>query len=227
SAGIVGIIAFAIMTGASETTVRASIMAILVVVATALRRPADALRLLIVAATAMLFLNPYLLLYDLSFQLSCLATFGLIFLSAPIAKYLTWIPEKFSLREVAAATIATEIVVAPLLIISVGQLSVVAIFTNLLVLCAVPWTMLFGFIAVCISFLSIALAFPIATLTYGLLSYILTIAIWLGSLPFAVINIPPEMSGIALLVLAILYATLGWFLFRFRQKIFLMRSTKK
>lgn len=225
-AGGIGLIAFAIMTGASETTIRASIMALIMLLATALRRPADALRILILAAGMMLFLNPYLLLYDLSFQLSCLATFGLILLSEPIAKLLTFIPEKFALREVAASTIATELVVAPLLIISVGQLSLVSVATNLAVLFAVPWTMLFGFIATILSFVSTWLAFPFTILAYALLNYILVVAMWFGSLPFAIITTPPEVGIPVLIGLGTLYAVLGWLVFRFRQKIFFIKHTK-
>ncbi len=226
TAGILGIIAFAIMTGASETTIRASIMAILVIIATALRRPADALRLLVVAASVMLVLNPYLLLYDLSFQLSCLATFGLILFADPIANHLQFIPKQFGFREAAASTISAEIVVLPLLVATVGQVSIVSVATNLLVLFAVPWAMLFGFIATVISFVSVIAAFPLTAIVYGLLAYILSIAIFLGTLPFASVFIPPAFSGYILSVIALLYVVAGYFIFRFRQKIFLTHSFK-
>lgn len=226
-AGGIGLVAFAVMTGASETTVRASIMALIMLVATALRRPSDALRVLTLAAGIMLFLNPYLLLYDLSFQLSCLATFGLILLSEPVAQFLKFIPEKFGFREVVASTIATEIVVAPILIVSVGQVSIVSVATNLAVLFAVPWTMLFGFIATILSFVSVFLAFPFTFLAYGLLNYILVVAMWFGSLPFAIITIPPALGTFVLIILGVLYAVAGWLLFRFRQSIFLIHPKRK
>jgi competence protein ComEC len=121
-----GIVAFAIMTGASETTLRASLMALVALLAKGLYRPASGLRLLLIATAALALWNPLLVLYDLSFQLSVLSTLGLILFSERIAKSLSFVPEALNLREVSATTIATQVTVLPLLIYSVGQVSVVS-----------------------------------------------------------------------------------------------------
>jgi competence protein ComEC len=109
----VAIVAFAIMTGASETTIRASIMALIVLLARFLHRPTDGIRILLIAAAGMALFNPYLVLFDLSYQLSILATLGLILFSDKIAKRIPAIPETLGLREIVSTTIATQITVLP------------------------------------------------------------------------------------------------------------------
>ena len=50
-------------------------------------------------------------------------------------------------QDFAGATIATQIFVLPLLLYQMGQLSLVSLPANLLILPVIPWTMLFGFFA--------------------------------------------------------------------------------
>ena len=79
--GVGTIALFAILVGLSATVVRASMMAALVLIARGTGRQYAVLRALAFAGTVMLLINPYLLVYDPVFQLSFLATLGLILLS--------------------------------------------------------------------------------------------------------------------------------------------------
>lgn len=187
--GAGAIVVFAVMTGASATIVRASIMALLVIVARATGRTYDMARALFIAGFIMLLHNPKILIYDASFQLSFLATLGLIVLAPLLEKYFTYIPKKFQLREFATATVATQIFVLPLLLYKIGELSLVALPVNLLVLVTVPLTMLFGFIAGMVGFLSTLLATPFAFIAYILLSYQLHVVEIFARLPFASVHI--------------------------------------
>lgn len=205
TAGI-AIVAFALMTGASETTIRASVMALIVLLARFLHRPTDGIRVLLIAAAGMALLNPYLVLYDLSYQLSILATLGLILFSDFFAKRMSWIPETFALREIVATTIATQVTVLPLLVLSVGAVSIVSLFSNVLILPAVPAAMLIGFIAAMIASVSWLLAFPFSLLAYAILHYIISVSVWFGSLPFSALLIPHEWTWPTLLILTALYA---------------------
>ncbi|MEN9390667.1 MAG: hypothetical protein RLZZ283_767 [Candidatus Parcubacteria bacterium] len=177
-------LAFMVMTGASETAVRATLMALVVLLAKALHRPADGLRILLVVAAGMALYNPYLVLFDLSYQLSMLATLGLILFSSRIEQYLLWLKSK-TLIEIVSTTLATQVAVLPLLIYAVGQLSVVSLLANILILFVVPWAMLSGFVAGLIGTLSVPLAFPFAAVAYGFLAYIIEVSVYLGALPYA------------------------------------------
>lgn len=183
ASGVVAIL-FMLMTGASETAVRATLMALVVLLAKSLYRPADGLRILLLVAAGMAVWNPYLVLFDLSYQLSILATLGLVTLSHHLIPYLTWLRHKF-LIEIASTTLATQIAVLPLLIISIGQVSLVSLVSNILILLPVPYAMLVGFFAALIATLSSTLAFPLSVVAYAILHYIIVVSEFLGSLPFA------------------------------------------
>ncbi|MFH0845948.1 MAG: ComEC/Rec2 family competence protein [Patescibacteria group bacterium] len=189
SLGAFGIILFAIMVGGSATIVRASIMALLVVLAKATGRTSDVTRALFLAGFLMVLINPKIVVFDPSFQLSFMATLGLIVLSPKIYEYLKFIPEKYNLRESAVATVSTQIFVLPLLLYMMGELSIVAVIVNLLVLMFVPMTMFFGFLAGIFSFISSWLALPFSYLTYFLLSYELKVVEVFANLPFASLEI--------------------------------------
>ncbi|MBI2475786.1 MAG: ComEC family competence protein [Candidatus Taylorbacteria bacterium] len=180
-----GIILFAVMVGASATVVRATVMALLVILARATGRPYDITRALLLAGFLMVLQNPKILVFDSSFQLSFMSTLALIYVSPMLEKYFTFVTEKFSLRSVAVATLATQIFVLPMLLYKMGELSLVALPVNLLILSAIPATMLFGFLAGAVGFLSTALALPFALVAYGLLSYELQVVAFFSHLPFA------------------------------------------
>lgn len=201
------VIAFAIMTGGSETTIRATVMALLMILAKVLHRPGAALRGLLIAAAAMALWNPLLVLYDLSFQLSVVATLGLILFSDSIAARMPFVPKSLGVRDIVSTTLATQITVLPLLIFSVGAVSLVFLPANVLVLPAVPVAMLFGFISALIALVSSALAFPVSLIAYGVLAYIVNISVWFGSLPFSSVAIP---QNIAWIVLGVIFAIYGF-----------------
>lgn len=187
SAGVIAIL-FMLMTGASETAVRATLMALVVLLAKALYRPADGLRILLVVAAGMAVWNPYLVLFDLSYQLSVLATLGLVTLSHHIVPYLVRLRSK-TLIEIVSTTLATQVAVLPLLIFSIGQVSLISLLSNILVLVVVPYAMLAGFFAALVAALSPVLAFPLSAVTYALLHYIILVSEFLGSLPYAAVNL--------------------------------------
>ncbi len=188
-ASLLGIVAFVVMTGAGASIVRAAIMAGLAIAGKSFGRNYSASRALLFAGFLMLLENPKILVFDPSFQLSFLATLGLIYVMPIMEQKLSWISEKHQLRETLAQTLSTQATVLPLLIYMSGDVSIVSIPANLLILLVVPWTMLVGFIAVLLSYIATFLAWPLALLSYLLLSWILFISHLFGSLPFATVGI--------------------------------------
>jgi hypothetical protein len=65
----------------------------------------------------------------------------------------------------------------------------VSLITNLLILIIVPYTMLVGFVATLVSFISTALAWPFAFLAHLCLSWILLVAHFFGNLSYANIKV--------------------------------------
>lgn len=204
--GGVAMILFVLMVGASATAVRATLMAILVLVAKMTGREGDALRILFIAAFLMAFHNPMIVVFDPSFQLSFLATLGLITLSPRLEKKLTWIPKRFGMSEIVSATIATQITVLPLLLWMSGLFSVVALPVNLLILPMVPLAMLCGFVTGVIGFISSLLALPFALITEIILMYQIQTVYFFASLPFSAFTLP----AFPFMIVVICYALFGY-----------------
>ncbi len=188
--GILGIVFFAVMTGASATVVRAAIMAGLVLLARATGRIYHISIALFAAGFFMILHNPKILRFDFSFQLSFLASLALIYLSPFFEKHFGFLPKKFNVRGIAAATVSTQVFVLPLLLYKSGLLSVVGIAANLLILPFIPVTMFFGFIAGGIGFVSDFLAAPFSWIAYGLLAYEIKIVEFFAGLPFSSFSVP-------------------------------------
>lgn len=184
------ILAFAIMTGAGATVVRASIMALLVLLARTTGRVYEITIALFVAAFFMILYNPKILIFDASFQLSFLATLGLIYLAPNLERFFGWLPTKWQFREFATATIAAQLAVLPLLLYMMGELSIVSFVVNLLILPIVPITMLFVFLTSVTGFLYSIISLPFAYVSYALLEYQLKIVDIFSSLSFASVTVP-------------------------------------
>ncbi len=206
--GILGIFAFALITGSGATVVRASIMSCIALVGRATGRNYDILRALFLAASVMVFHNPLILLSDPSFQLSCMATFALVVCSPFFEKKLCFLPEKFGIRSTVASTLATQIFLLPLLIYMTGMVSIVSLVTNLLVLLAVPIAMALSFVTGMVGFFSGFLSLIFGYFSYLLLQYMLLVVEIFSGLPFAYINLPqvsPWLVFILYLIFSFLY----------------------
>ncbi len=181
---------FALMTGLASASVRAAAMASIAMVGKVTGRVYLASRALALVAAGMVLWNPYVLMFDIGFQLSIIATWGLIALSPIVFEKLFFVTERFSLREIAAATIGTQIAVVPLLLYQSGEFSLYALPVNLLVLLVIPWAMLFSALAALAGLLLGPVAPIVAFPAYALLAYVLGIAQLFATLPFASIAIP-------------------------------------
>ncbi len=208
--GIV-IVFFAIMAGGGMATIRACLMGLIALLARYMHRPAAAMRALVFAVVAMVLYNP-LVLFDVGFVLSVLATFGLITLSPWVESKLTRLPAG-GIRSTAATTIAVQLFVLPALLYFTGVLSFVAVPVNVLVLPFVPLAMLLGFVAGVLALLHPLVAFVPALLADLLLRVMIFIAEAGASLPFAAAIVAPFPAWVAWLVYVPLTALAIW-LFR-------------
>lgn len=180
-----GIGLFVIFTGASASVVRAGVMGSLVLLAQYLGRLSAIGRVMVLALVIMLLINPLVLLWDAGFQLSFLATLGLVYLT-PVLEYLFRV-NKFESVPVAKvllnsiiSTLAAIAATLPLILYQFGRLSMVAPLVNLLILWIIPWLMLFGFLAVGGSLIFFPLGQVVAYLAGVGLNYVIMIVNWFG-----------------------------------------------
>lgn len=212
--GIVGIVLFALLAGGGSTVLRASIMAVLVIISRYIGRSYDVGRALAIAGAVMVVINPKILVFDTSFQLSFLATLGIVYVAPMVSVSLGWITERFGLREIVSGTLAAQLATFPLIVYKTGIFSLVSLPANILVLPLVPHAMLFGFLTGALGIFSHLTALPFAYISYGLLHYMLIVVEWFASLPFAAITIK-HVPGILIVVC---YAMFTWWVIRWHQK---------
>ena len=136
--GGIGIILFGILVGGGATVIRSCFMASIALIGNLIRRDYNVTRALVFAGLLMLIQNPLILLHDPSFQLSFLATLGLILLASPLEKFFWFIPDKFGMRGIFSATFATQIFVSPFILYLMGQISIIGVVANILVLPFIP-----------------------------------------------------------------------------------------
>lgn len=176
--------------GFSATALRAASMALIALYAKATGRTYAASHALLVAILLMLFWNPLYLVFDPSFGLSVAATAGLIWLAPLVETRLTLVRSSF-FRDALATTLAAQIAVLPLLLYETGNLSLVSILANVLVMPIVPLTMACAALAglggiLFPSALSILIGLP----AYLTAAYLIFIARSAAALPGAALILP-------------------------------------
>ena len=204
------IFSFVLITGASASAIRAGIMGILVLYSFKIGRQYSILPALFFAALVMEIINPKILFWDLGFQLSFLATLGIIFF-LPLFNGLAqnWAVPK-NLTSLIFTTLSATLATLPVILFNFGVLSTTSLAVNTLVLPAVPLTMLFGFLSA-IPVLGPGFAF----IANGLLGYTLKIVGFFGRVPFGAIDLKISGLGFWLLSAAILGT---YFLLKYQAK---------
>ncbi|MBD3330994.1 hypothetical protein GF354_05735 [Candidatus Peregrinibacteria bacterium] len=183
------IILFVILVGANAAVVRAGIMGVIGLLALWSGRNYLAPLALLWACFFMNFWNPRILLYDVGFQLSVLATGGLIFVSPRIEKYFTFLPKFLEIRESILMTLSAQILALPIILMNFGRLSLISPIANLFVLPMLPFTMFFGFLGVMGAFVYQKLGLLFAYIGYVFLKLIVFLVEKFALIPLASLDI--------------------------------------
>ena len=170
--------------GFPSSAVRASLMVIMVLLGPFLGRSTTSVYSLLLAADIFVIFNPYLLIYDIGFQLSFLAVLGLLFYIKFFNRFLIFIPQKFKLREVMSVTLAAQVFTWPLIIYHFGIFSLIAPIANFIVLPLLPFILVFSLLLAIVGgwpWLASLVAWPL----FLLLKIIVFVAERLSQFPFA------------------------------------------
>ncbi len=201
------IILFTILTGASASVVRAAIMGLLLLYASGYGRLYDATNSLLLAAAVMVYLNPFILRFDVGFQLSFLAVIGLIYIYPILNQRLKRVSTVGGLKESLLMTASAQVLVFPLLMYYFHQLSLIALPANMLVLPLMPHIMLLGFLTGIGGLFWLPLGRLIGLAAWALASYQLAVIRWLASLPFSAIDISVHWITLAAIYALIIFGT--------------------
>lgn len=168
---IFGIILFIAMIGFPSSAVRAGVMGVLLLWAMKNGRLASSWNAIIFAGAAMLLINPLLLRWDIGFQLSFLATIGIISFSPFWEKYFVRKNRALGLTEIFFLTLSAQIFVLPVIIYNFHTLSLVSLLANILILLIIPISMLLIFLTAAAGLIFAPLSLPFAWIAYLPLKY--------------------------------------------------------
>lgn len=177
---------YSALTGLPPSALRAAIMATLGLSAILVGRGTDPLSILLLSAAFMAGADPNLL-FDLGFQLSFLATGGLVLLEPVLRGALGRLPGW--LASSLSVTLAAQIATMPVLVGSFNNLSVVSPLANLLVTPMLPGVMIAGALAVGVGALFEPAGHLLAFPAWLYLTYLVEVIGWTARLPGAVLPV--------------------------------------
>ncbi len=202
-------ILFVIFTGLTASAIRAAVMGIAVLTARQVGRGTRIVNVLVLTVAVMQIFNPYLLIWDVGFQLSFLALVGLVYVSPVIIKFIK-LPA--IIQEPLAQTLSAIIATLPLMLYQFGTISLSAPLVNILILWIVPWLMLSGAVTIGVSLIFFPLGRLFAFITHFGLSYVIMIVQFFGekSWSSALVQIP-------LWLMFLMYGILVYILYRYAK----------
>lgn len=145
------LITFLGLTGLQPSVLRAVVMGFGALIALAMKRKIKPLGSLLVAATLLLLFNP-LWIWDLGFQLSFLATLGLIVTVPPLSKRLDWMPPAIAC--LIAIPIAAYIWTLPLQLHVFGVVPLYSLVINILTTPLISMISIGGIVSALIALIS-------------------------------------------------------------------------
>ncbi|MCI0475947.1 MAG: ComEC/Rec2 family competence protein, partial [Anaerolineales bacterium] len=181
---ILFLLLYTLLVGASPSVVRACIMGSIVLIAYAFGRQSLAINALALSAFIMTLLNPYVL-WDVGFQLSFLATVGLLIYAPRLQNRLEgWLKKRVGdararrvlefFKDAVIVTAAAFLVTAPLIIVYFHRVSIIGFLTNFLILPVQPAIMILGGIATMLQMAANALhALPFVSVILGGLAQVI------------------------------------------------------
>lgn len=176
------LLGYVLMAGATPAVLRAGLMAGMLIVASGVRRRVHTLNVVLLALSIMLLANPRLLLDDVGFQLSFVATCALLFVLPIVEKRFRIFPEALGIRTAIASSTVAIIFTLPILLWHFGEISLIAPLVNALVLPFVPYLMALAVIGMVGGAM---IALPAYALSYLVLRVLTVFA----SLPFSSVTV--------------------------------------
>lgn len=190
------------LTGLQPAVLRAGIMGFAALVALTAERKVKPLASVLLAATLLLLFNP-LWVWDLGFQLSFLATVGLLVTVPPLVKWLDWLPP--AIATLAAVPIAAYLWTLPLVLFAFGVASPYSIPVNIVTTPLIALVSIGGMVSALAALIWSPAGSALAWLLYYPAHGLIAIAEFCNRLPGNAIAI----GTISVLQVVILYGLFG------------------
>lgn len=177
------IVGFLLVAGTSASIVRAAVISVLGLAAWYYGRTIRPVLLLLLAAALTAYANPVYLWADISWYLSFLAFFGILVLGPLVTAGLFGERQPPLLPQVLIESVCAEVMTIPLILYIFGQVSLVSLLANMLVVALIPLAMLLSLIAGLAGMLAGTVAGWPAWPAMVLLTYMLDVVTFLSRLP--------------------------------------------
>lgn len=191
---VIGVVFFVMMIGSPASAVRAAIMGVLLLWAAKMGRLSNSVVAILLAGSIMVALSPLILFHDVGFQLSFLATLGIVLIYGPLSEKFEIKKDFLELKSIFLVSISAQLGVLGVMLYTFETFSPVSLLANLLILPAVPFIMFGGFFVSILSYVSLPLA------------KLFSIPVWLGL--HLEIKITQYMAGFSWSLVGI--EGLGW-----------------
>lgn len=180
---------YTLLVGAEPPAVRAAIMASVTFSAVTLGKQKIPLYSLAIAAIVMILISP-IVITEVGFQLSFLATMGIILFQKQLLKLLSFLPKPFS--EDLSTTVAAQSLVVPVIFYHFGSVSAISPVANATTLWTIPIATVLGFIFIGSSFILPVLAQVVSWLTWSFLLIFTSLISIFSKLPIASFEFEPK-----------------------------------
>lgn len=182
------IAAFLLVTGSSASIVRAAIVSMLSIWAAYYGRTIKPLNLIALAAAITAWANPLYVWADISWYLSFLAFYGVMVLAPLLANRLNIRLSGSLIFMIALESICAEIMTLPYILHEFGQMSLIGLPANVMVVVLIPLAMLLSLVAGLAGMFLASFASWLALPARILLTYMLDIAHILSHIPHVFIE---------------------------------------
>jgi competence protein ComEC len=188
----VSVLSFCAITRFEPSVLRAGAMTAIALTGMAIGARRAATTVLAAATVALIGYDPFLI-YEIGFQLSILATLGILVVAPRIAEHLP----KGKLAQAAAITLGAQLTVAPLILMNFHQISLISIAANLVVMPGVAPATVGGMAAAGLGTLWRPLS-VVALFTGPPIAFMQWVAHALAQLPLASVGTPTGALGLLL-----------------------------
>ena len=211
---VIIIILYILMIGAPPSALRAGVMGGIFLAGQHFGRVSESSRALVFAASFMLLMNPLLLRLDVGFQLSFLATLGLICLQPFFARLFSKWPDFLQIKYALTATLSAQIFTLPILIMNFGQISLISPLINVMIVPLFSLITILGFLFIVFASVAWPLGQIFSMPLWLLLTYVIKTVDLGAKIPFGNFKID-EFPAFALVFM---WTVLIFVIVRFYQK---------
>lgn len=196
------LILFMLISGASASVCRATLMIILSICADIFFLKSDTFSNILTSAFVLILLNP-LVIYDLGFILSFGGTLGIVLLSKDFTRLFKRLGK---LSETLSVTCSAQLILAPIMMYCFNTFSILSIVTNIIVVPISGGITILGFVVFIISKISFPIAKLIANSLYVLATFTIWVADMFSKISFSLIRtITPNVFEIFLFYFVVFY----------------------